>query len=113
MPEQGKSTGDSGSRVTTDHDQIRSWVEERGGQPATVKSTADNGTGILRIDFPGYSGEESLEHVSWDDFFQKFDDNNLAFLYQEKTASGGQSRFNKFVSRDEADEGSAEKKEMD
>jgi hypothetical protein len=95
-----KTKSESSSHTTTDHDEIRNWVEERGGKPSTVKSTSDNGVGLLRIDFPGYSGEESLEHISWDDFFTKFDESNLAFLYQDETASGKQSRFNKFVSRD-------------
>lgn len=72
----------------------------RGGVPATVKSTKHDGeAGVLRIDFPGYRGEESLEHISWDEFFEKFDENKLAFLYQNKTQSGELSRFGKFVSR--------------
>jgi len=40
-----------------------------------------------------------LEKVSWDEFFEKFDQSNLEFLYQEKTADGQTSRFNKFVRR--------------
>jgi len=77
------------SHVTTDHDTIRKWVVKRGGHPATVKSRADdNEAGILRIDFPGYSGKETLEEISWEEFFQKFDEENFAFRYQEHTASG-------------------------
>lgn len=75
-------------------------MEERNGRPATVKNTGRDGedAGLLRIDFPGYSGEDSLEEISWEDFFRKFDENNLKFLYQEKTEDGKQSRFNKFIS---------------
>ncbi len=29
----------SGTRTTTDHDEIRRWVEEHGGTPASVKGT--------------------------------------------------------------------------
>ena len=109
-----KNSGESNSKITTSHDTIRSWVEERGGHPATVKNTSGDGAGILRIDFPGYSGEDSLEQISWDDFFAKFDDSGLAFLYQEQTSGGEQSRFNKFVSReDEANTGEPAKSEMD
>src|SRR3954465_3163596 len=86
----------SQSRVTTDHEQIRQWAEERGGHPATVKRTEQGGEpGILRIDFPGFSGEDTLEEISWEDFFQKFEESGLAFLFQDK----GESRFNKLVSR--------------
>lgn len=89
----------SESKTTTDHTTIRKWVEERNGKPSTVKSTKEDGEpGILRIDFPGYSGEDSLEPVSWDDFFEKFDETNLQFLYQEKTQDGQPSRFCKFIS---------------
>lgn len=88
------------SKVTTNHDEIRSWVEERGGFPAAVKRTeSKDDLGVLRIDFPGYSGEDSLARVDWDDWFDAFEDNELAFLYQEETASGEESRFNKLVSR--------------
>lgn len=87
------------SQRTTDHEQIRRWAEERGGKPATVKSTkAGDEPGVLRIDFEGYSGEESLEEISWDEFFEKFDEKNLEFLYQDRTGDGETSRFFKFVS---------------
>ena len=41
---------------------------------------------------------------SWDDFFEKFDEADLAFLYQDKTEGGKISRFHKFVARDSVDE---------
>ena len=89
--------------TTTDHDEIRRWAEERGGKPAQVKRTAGEGdeVGIIRIDFPGYSGGDSLEEISWDEWFDKFDAQGLALIYQEKTESGEQNNFNKLVSRDE------------
>jgi len=87
------------SQVTTDHEEIRRWVEERGGQPSRVK-----GRDLLRIDYPGFSGEDTLEPMDWEEFFQVFDENNLAFLYQETTKDGGESRFSKFVDRDSVEE---------
>ena len=91
----------SESKTTTDHKVIQAWSEARGGKPATVKSTEKDGeAGVLRIDFPGYSGADSLEEISWDEFFQKFDEKKLAFLYQEHTSSGEESRFFKLVTRD-------------
>jgi hypothetical protein len=92
----------SKSKVTTDHDEIRRWVEKRGGRPAVVKATGGKGDdlGILRIDFPGFSGEGTLEPISWEEFFEKFDREGLAFVYQETTASGQKSNFNKIVKRE-------------
>ena len=51
------------SKVTTDHDEVRRWAEARGGKPAIVTRTegAHGEPGILRIDFPGYSGGDSRE----------------------------------------------------
>lgn len=94
----------SESRITTNHDEIRKWAEKRDGKPACVKGTGGGkDAGVLRINFPGYSGEESLQDISWDEFFQKFDENGLALVYQEKTADGKTSRFSKLVDRNEAD----------
>jgi hypothetical protein len=90
------------SKVTIDHEEIRRWVEERQGRPATVKATGSSEEpGVLRIDFPGGVGEESLQPISWEDFFDKFDENDLAFVYQEQLKSGQESLFFKFVSREE------------
>ena len=92
------------SQTTTDHEQIRRWAEERGGKPAHVKGTGGgDDTGIIRIDFPGYSGAGKLEEISWDEFFEKFDEQGLALVYQEKTAEGQKSNFNKLVSRETVD----------
>lgn len=92
------------TKSTTDHEEIRKWVEERGGQPASVKGTGGKDEpGILRIDFPGYGEDDDLEPISWDEFFEKFDEKNLKFLYQDKMSSGETSRFFKFVSRDSED----------
>jgi hypothetical protein len=88
------------SKTTTDHDEIRRWAEERDGTPAAVRDAGDNGDpGILRIDFPGGVGEDQLEHISWDEWFDKFDESDLAFLYQEEKASGEGSTFFKLVNR--------------
>jgi hypothetical protein len=87
------------SKTTTDHEEIRNWVEERDGHPAIVKGTEKGGSALLRIDYPGFSGEDKLEEITWDEFFEIFDENKLAFLYQENTEDGGLSRFSKFVSR--------------
>src|SRR5689334_16665830 len=93
------------ARPLTDHDEIRRWAEERNAKPACVRRTGGGGdVGMIRLDFPGYSGEGSLEEISWDDWFQKFDESNLALLVQEQTARGQQSNFNKLVSRETAEE---------
>jgi hypothetical protein len=90
----------SAAKITTDHNEIRKWVEEREGKPASVRGTEKGSeeSGILRINFPGYSGEDTLEEISWDEFFRKLEESNLAFLYQ-KEIEGKESRFFKFIDR--------------
>lgn len=88
--------------TTTDHDEIRHWIETRGGKPARVKGTgSDSDAGLLRVNFndPGGDDDDALEEIGWDAFFKAFDENDLAFLHQDETSGGTQSRFNKFVQR--------------
>jgi hypothetical protein len=89
------------TKVTIDHDEIRRWVEARRGVPAHVKGTGGDSDdpGLLRIDFPD-GPEKNLEPISWDEWFKKFDEKQLAFIYEEKTADGKLSYFNKLVSRE-------------
>lgn len=84
-----------------DHDEIRRWAEARKAKPARVKGTGGkNDPGMIRLDLPGFTGSESLQPISWDEWFKAFDENGLALLVQDKTADGQQSNFNKLVSRD-------------
>jgi hypothetical protein len=90
-------------KITNDHTTIRQWAEERDGQPASVKATSKTlDAGVLRINFPGFA-EDGLKNITWKEFFKKFDDSNLYFVYQEETKSGDLSRFGKFIDRVDAE----------
>jgi hypothetical protein len=92
----------SSATTTTNHDQIRRWIEQRGGFPAVVGETENKGGGgLLRVDFdePGGNDDDRLKRIDWDEFFRIFDENGLAFLRQDE----GDSRFNKFVQRETAE----------
>lgn len=85
--------------TTTDHEEIREWIEERDGYPAKVNDTGSwDDVGVLRVAFRD-KGDE-LDALKWDAFFEVFEANDLAFLYQETTADGATSRFCKFVSQE-------------
>jgi hypothetical protein len=97
------------SRVTIDHEEIREWADSRCGRPSVVTGTGtEDHPGILRIDFPGYSGRKTLEPISWDEFFQKFEENNLALVYSAH-AHGHRSNFNKLIARETVDLETGEK----
>lgn len=83
--------------ATTNHDEIRKWVESKGGKPAAVDRTHQGGdVGIIRIMFPNNKNSEhqALVEISWDEFFRQFEERHLALLYEKD------SMFNKIVSRD-------------
>ena len=85
------------AQTTTDHDTIRKWAEAKGGKPAAVKRThSDEGAGIIRIMFPEAPNSEhdALVEISWDEFFDEFEQRELALLYEED------SLFSKVVGRD-------------
>jgi hypothetical protein len=94
---------------TIDHEQIKQWALERGGEPARVLGTGrgEDDPGMIRIDFPGYSGEGTLEPISWEAWFKAFDENELALLVlpdSPDVAGGQKSRFNKIVRRNDEDD---------
>jgi hypothetical protein len=92
----------SSAKTTTNHDEIRKWVEKRGGHPAVVSATENKGGGgLLRIDYDeaGGNDDDRLHRITWNEFFQIFDRNGIAFLYDPE----GESRFSKFVQKESAD----------
>jgi hypothetical protein len=84
---------DGDTKETTDRDTIRQWAEARNGKPVRTGSAG------IELDFPGYSGGDQLQEISWDDWFEEFDKRGLKLLYQEQTKDGEQSNFNQLVSR--------------
>jgi len=64
------------------------------------RTTDGDDPGVLRIDFPGFSGENTLEALPWEQWFEWFDRNDVAFLYQDER----DSRFSKLVRRTSAEE---------
>jgi hypothetical protein len=61
--------------------------------------------GIIRIEFPDAPNakDDALEEISWEEFFEKFEESNLALLYQQETAKGERSNFNKLAGRETAE----------
>ena len=93
---------DHSSKQTTDHDTIKKWATSRGGKPASVKDTGGgDDPGLIRIMFPDQpnADDDGLKEISWDEWFEKFDENKLALTYQEETSDGEKSHFSKLVSR--------------
>ena len=56
----------------------------RSGSRNEAASPRVKGTEVLRIDYPGYTGEDTLEQISWEEFFETFEASDLAFLYRKR-----------------------------
>ena len=86
-------------KYTVDHDEIKRWVERRGGRPAALGRLGRRITG-LRVDFPEYRIKAALRPISWEGFFRAFEASRWGFVYEEETDPGQLSRFYRFVERD-------------
>lgn len=88
------------TKVTTDHDEIRRWADERNGRPVSVKQDPLNPNGsTIQIDFLYDKYDDNIEAISWDAFFESFEHEALALVYQTETEGGRLSRFGRIVRR--------------
>lgn len=95
------------SHTTIDHRTIRNWVEVHGGRPTRVRGTGqgDEDPGILRITFDDDREEElreQVEDIEWEQFFDEFEKEKLALIYEEVQRDGEERYFTKLVSREES-----------
>jgi hypothetical protein len=94
----------AGSVVATDdRELIRGWASRHGAEPATGEATVsgpatvnvqDGGAGI-RFNFPAAA---RFRPISWDEWFQNFDQHGLLFVY-ERDAPGASSPRYRLVPR--------------
>ncbi|KKS98127.1 MAG: hypothetical protein UV73_C0003G0069 [Candidatus Gottesmanbacteria bacterium GW2011_GWA2_43_14] len=94
-------------KKTTDHQFIITWVEKVRGRPQKIEDPyASDKTG-LRIDFPGKDDEIYLsdakkgQNIDWNEFFRIFEDQQLAFLYEENPQAEIPINSYRFIKRDE------------
>ncbi len=69
--------------ITLNPDTIRTWVEERGGEPMKKRGTGHSSMdpAILDVAFPG-TEDPSLEPFGWDDWLAQLDEQELAAVMQ-------------------------------
>lgn len=87
--------------VTTDHGRIRRWVEDNHGVPSAIRGAGGDNAGVLGLDFSDtQSGvrDAGVEHISWDEWFARFDEADLALLYNDDD-NAERKRFFRIVRR--------------
>ncbi len=91
--------------ITRDHDVIRQWAKARQAEPATGEATRsgpatvnvnDGGAGV-RFNFPGAS---AFRPISWDEWFQNFDQHHCAFVFDNDNSIRPVSNHYRIVNAD-------------
>lgn len=84
--------------ATDDRELIRAWASRHNAEPATGEATAsgpatidvrDGGAGI-RFNFPAAA---RFRPISWDEWFQNFDQYALLFVYEREAAGVPSPRY--------------------
>ena len=77
------------SKLTTDHDEIRRWTEDRGEHPALVRKLVRTGP-ALRLIFQGYSTGEPMEPIHWVHFLGS--STSISWRYAIRKRPSGEAR---------------------
>ncbi|ELY75212.1 hypothetical protein [Natrinema gari] len=85
-------------RLTTDPERIRKWAEARDAVPVRIRDSEGHGYSFARRDELG----ERHEEVTWDEFTERFEDDDLVFVYHEAEPTGEEMGFFEIVERDRA-----------
>lgn len=92
-------------KYTIDNDEIRAWIEERGGVPAVLKGVSEEGEespDMLHISFD--PNDPNMEEMDWEEFFERFENENLALVYDDEASDEPPYDFeleDRFRARDE------------
>lgn len=71
-------------KYTIDNDEIRAWMEERNGRPVLLKGVDEDGEespDMLHISFD--PKDTNMQEMEWEEFFERFDNENLALVYDD------------------------------
>jgi hypothetical protein len=100
-------SGGPGTLATRDREVIRQWADRRQALPATGEQTSsgpkttvevnDGGAGI-RFNFPGVS---PFRGISWSEWFDHFERQDLTFVYEESEAGSTPSNRYRLVKASE------------
>jgi hypothetical protein len=81
-------------KITTDRTVIQSWAHARQGQPALVRKGQNP---VLAIVFPDCDSAVVERGLSWNEFFDRFEQQRLVFMYQDTDQNENLSRYFVFI----------------
>lgn len=85
-------------RMTSDPERIREWAEARDAVPVRVQDSEGHGHSFTRRDEMG----EHHEEYTWDEFEERFEGEDLVFVYHEEEPTGEEMGFFEIVEREQA-----------
>ena len=94
-------------RETIDHLEIREWAERQGGKPQVFDNPAAGSDPVgLRIDFAEGQDDRFVPEgnpprdVSWEEFFDLFEQLSLVFVYEDGREVADKSMLYQFARRE-------------
>jgi len=82
-------------KQTTDHETIWKWASHFLGMPYLDKSGAE---AVLCVGFPG-GKEKKVILISWEEWFDRFEEENLILYYEDEIEAGGKFPWYKLSPR--------------
>jgi hypothetical protein len=95
-------------KVTTKHEEIKSWAEKHKAVPELIDDIDSTGDIIgIRLEFPGHKDDfimDETKHrkVTWEDWFERFEEMKLAFVYEENKKDNPGMAY-RFIPRENMD----------
>lgn len=96
-------------KVTTVHAEIQTWAERYRGRPEIIDDQRAGSDRVgIRIHFPGQFDEaispRVRRRVTWEEFFEKFDQLEYAFIYYDPPGKTHPSDAYQFIKRERMQE---------
>lgn len=94
-------------KTLINHQEIKDWAESKQGTPAIIDAPDAGSDKIgLRLDFPGLNDSALLARakpsktVTWNEFFEIFDSQKLAFVIDSQNRGSDWSSTYRFIKRE-------------
>lgn len=87
-------------KTTVNHEEIREWIERNGGEPMIIHGDAESTGRVLAVSF-GASRE--LTKITWEEFFTIFEQERLAFTYDDTASPDHAGAAYAFLNRETQD----------
>ena len=91
--------------ITIEHEKIKQWITKNKGKPEIIDDPSGNGDMVgIRVEFQNESDKflkrEEIKETTWEQFFEIFESQQLAFEYDAEISSIDPSLSYRFLKRE-------------